>query len=345
MTPALHIVRSAGLLSVQDMGRPGHLAQGLSRGGAMDRLALIEAAALLGAPAPLAGIEMAGAGGDFTVTAPMRVALTGAPMAATLDGAALRWQASHLIAPGQTLRIGGAQAGVYGYLTPAGGLTTPEWLGSRAAHLTIGIGAALRPGDALPCAPDPDPQAPAQLIATRPRFDGGTLRLTDGPQTALFDAATLDAFCATAFTRAARGNRQGVQLQGGARFTTAHARGLASDVIQPGDVQMTGDGVPYVLMSECQTIGGYPRIGQVIPADLPLIAQAAPGASLRFIRLDCAAADALYQTDTAAMAEASSRCAPLIRDPAQMADLLAHQLVGGVTAGRELEEDPPCRST
>lgn len=338
MTVALRMTRTAGLLSVQDMGRPGHLAQGLSRGGAMDRLALIEAAALLGAPAPLAGIEMAGAGGDVTVTAPMRVALTGAPMAATLDGTPLRWQASHLIQPGQLLRIGGAQAGVYGYLTPAGGLATARWLGSRAAHLTIGVGAALAPGDTLPCNPDPAPQSPARLIAAQPRFAGGTVRLADGPQTALFDAATLAAFCATRFTRALRGNRQGVQLQTDARFSSAHAAGLASDMIGPGDVQMTGDGVPYVLMAECQTIGGYPRIGQVIPADLPLIAQAAPGTTLRFERFDCARADALYQTEATLLATARTRCTTLIRDPAQMADLLAHQLISGVTAGHELEE-------
>ena len=119
---AVTIRRADGVLTVQDMGRPGHLAQGLSRGGAMDRLALIEAAALLGAKSPLAAIEMAGAGGQFSVSAPTRIALTGAPMIATLEGAPLRWHASHLVLPEQDLRIGALQAGVHGYLTPAGGL-------------------------------------------------------------------------------------------------------------------------------------------------------------------------------------------------------------------------------
>ena len=139
----LTIDSASGILTVQDMGRPGHLGEGLSRGGAMDRRALLEAAALLGATAPLAGIEMAGAGGSFSVDVATRIALTGAPMGATLDGEPLRWNASHLVLPGQSLRIGGARSGVYGYLVPAGGIATEPWLDSRAAHLIIGIGSAL----------------------------------------------------------------------------------------------------------------------------------------------------------------------------------------------------------
>lgn len=334
----LRIDRADGILTVQDMGREGYLGQGLSRGGAMDRLALIEAAALLDLPTPLAGIEMAGAGGLFSVTAPTRVALTGAAMLATLDDAPLRWQASHLILPGQKLRIGAVQSGVYGYLTPAGGIDTPPMLGSRAAHLSAGLGAFLTAGDTLPCAPDPDPDAPPRVIEVAGRFSGGTLRVADGPQTGLFDDDVLQAFYDTPFTRAPRGNRQGIQLDAKPRFTSDHAAGLASDMIGPGDLQMTGDGLPYVLMAECQTMGGYPRIGQIIPADLPRMAQAAPGAMLRFQRLTQDQADALWRSETDLLHEAAARCRNLIRDPSTIADLLSYQLVGGVTAGRELEE-------
>lgn len=334
----LTILRADGILTVQDMGRPGHLGQGLSRGGAMDRQAVIEAAALLEADAPLAGIEMAAAGGTFQVDQPTRIALTGAPMNATLDGAPLRWHACHPIRPGQTLRIGAAQGGVYGYLTPAGGLATPEWLGSRAAHLSIGIGGQLRAGSVLDCTGDPDPERPARVIGAASRFGGGVVRVMDGPQTGLFDQDVLDAFYATEFLRGGRGNRQGVQLQAERRFTSGHAADLASDMIAPGDLQMTGDGVPYVLMAECQTIGGYPRIGQVIEADLPLVAQAAPGARLRFRRLTLDEADALYRDQNAMLREAAARCCNLVRDPSTMRDLLAYQLVGGVTAGDELKD-------
>ncbi len=334
----LIVERAGPLMTVQDMGRPGRLAQGLSRGGAMDRLALVEAAALLDLSAPVAGIEMAGAGGSFRVGRPMRIALTGAPMRATLDDAPLRWHATHLIHPGQRLLIGGAISGVYGYLTPAGGIATPEWLGSRAAHLSIGIGAPLVAGDAVPTGSDPAPDAPARLITPRPRFEGGTVRIMDGPQTGLFDDQVLAAFLATSFTRATQGNRQGVRFDADRSFTTRHAAGLASDVIGPGDLQMTGDGVPYVLMAECQTIGGYPRIGTILPADLAIAAQAAPGTVLSFRRLAPDAADALFETEAQMLAAARAACAPLIRDPATLRDLLSYQLIGGVTCGNDLED-------
>lgn len=331
----LTITTASGMLGVQDMGRPGHLAQGLSRGGAMDRQALIEAAALLDAAAPLAAIEMAGAGGVFGVSAPTRIALTGAAMEASLDSAPLQWHAAHLVLPGQSLKIGAVRQGVFGYLTPAGGLKTPEWLGSRAAHLSVGIGAALGAGASLPCGDDPDPQRPARVILPLPRFGGGELRVMDGPQTGLFDTDVLAAFFATEFTRSARGNRQGVALEALSRFSTAHAAGLASDVIGPGDLQMTGDGLPYVLMAECQTIGGYPRIGTVIPADLPRVAQTAAGMRLRFRRIDADDPDAGLPDEDAALRLAAGRCRDLIRDPRLIADLLSYQLIGGVVSGHE----------
>lgn len=336
---ALIVTRAGGLLSVQDLGRPGHIAQGLSRGGAMDRLALIEAAALLDLPQIVAGIEMASAGGQFRVTAPTRIALTGAPMTATLDDAPLRWHASHLLRPGQMLRISGAQSGAYSYLTPAGGITTPEWLGSRAAHLNIGINAALENGAELPIGPDPAPEDPPRILDAAPRFKGGDVRIIDGPQTALFADEVLDRFTQTNFTRAAHGNRQGVRLDSDARFASDHTGGLASDVLLPGDLQMTGDGVPYVLLAESQTMGGYPRIGTVIPTDLPLIAQTPPGGQIRFQRISLDQALALYRDDAALLRETKARCRNLVRDPAQMADLLSYQLVGGVTRGDELEEN------
>lgn len=333
----LQIIRADGILTVQDLGRPGHIAQGLSRGGAMDRLALIEAAALLGHVEVVAGIEMAGAGGSFSVDQPMRIALTGAPMTATLDDAPLRWLASHRIEPGQQLRIGGAQTGAYSYLTPAGGIATPPWLASRATHLNIGIGVVLQPGARLPVGPDTNPDAAARIIDVQNRFKGGTVRIIDGPQTALFPDAVLAAFAATEFTRAAHGNRQGVRLDAPGRFASDQT-GIASDMLGPGDLQMTGDGVPYVLLAECQTMGGYPRIGTVFPGDLPLIAQTPPGGLVRFLRLSLDQADALYRSEAQVLREAASRCRNLVRDPALMADLLSYQLVGGVTRGDELEE-------
>ena len=341
MTATLTIVSAGPLLTVQDMGRPGRIGVGLSPGGAMDRLALLEGAALLGQPRACAAIEMAGIGGKFRCNAPLRFALTGARMSARIDDAPLRWDASHLLLPGQTLTIGGAVAGTYGYLTPAGGIEGDLTLGSRAAHLSVGIGRPLAAGDGLPLGRDVTPDRPQHALSPQDRLTGGTLRIMPGPQTALFDATTRDRLATTAFHRSPRANRTGVPLvHDGAAFAPIDRAGPVSDFIVSGDVQITGDGTPYLMLAECQTIGGYPRIGTVIAADLPRAAQAQPTTPLRFAWITTEAADAALLADAPTLAALTAAAQPLIRDPADMPDLLSYQLIGGVTAGHDLEPAP-----
>ncbi|MFZ3582193.1 biotin-dependent carboxyltransferase family protein [Loktanella sp. DJP18] len=338
MTATLSILRGGPLMTVQDMGRPGRMAVGLSPGGAMDRLALLEGAALMGLPQPVAAIEMAGLGGSFRVDAPVRFALTGAPMTARRDDTALRWHASHVLQPDQTLTLGGAQAGTYGYLTPASGIAEDCLLGSAAAHLSAGLGRLLQAGDVVALGTDPAPDRPPQVLTADARFSGGTLRLMPGPQTALFDDDTLARLAATPFHRSARANRTGLPLTSdGLGFATRATASPISDFIVAGDLQITGDGSPFLMLAECQTIGGYPRIGTVIAADLPRAAQAAPTDPLRFAWLTTEAADTLFQTDAQVLAALRGRVHPQVRDPADVPDLLSHQLIGGVTAGRDEE--------
>ena len=341
MTATLSILDAGPLMTVQDMGRPGRIGVGLSPGGAMDRRALLEGAALLGAARVDGAIEMAAIGGRFTCDAPLRFALTGAPMSARIDDAACRWNASHLLLPGQTLTIGGARAGTYGYLTPAGGIDGDRVLDSAAAHLSVGLGRPLQAGDRLTLGPDPDAGEPQRGLTPEDRFAGGTLRLMPGPQTAWFDDATRARLAKTTFRRSPRANRIGLPLMhDGDGFAAATSAGPISDFVISGDVQITGDGSPYLMLAECQTIGGYPRIGTVIAADLPRAAQATPTTPLQFAWITAEEADALYQTEAQVLSALRAQTHPLIRNPADIPDLLSYQLIGGVTAGRELEPAP-----
>lgn len=334
------VVHAAGpACTLQDRGRPGHIGAGLSQGGAADLLALHEGAALLGQAPDLAALEMGGMGGRFEAARDMRIALTGAPMRARIDGAAVAWQASHRLAAGQVLEIGGAVAGVYGYLHVGGGFATPEYLGSRSCHRVAGLGRPVAAGDRLPLGPDAGTATGLRLEVTD-RFGGGDLRIVESMQTALFPAQVLDRFARTAFRRGARANRMGVEMVSEAGGFTAEGQlDILSEVVLPGDVQMTGDGQPYVLMPECQTTGGYPRIATVLPCDLPRVVQAPQGAvlRLRFVTRDEAmAAHAGFARHLADLPRAP---VPLIRDPGDMPDLLAYQLVSGAISATDPQED------
>ncbi|MFV1592655.1 biotin-dependent carboxyltransferase family protein [Phaeobacter sp. JH20_36] len=333
---ALRVLRIGPSCTVQDGGRVGYIGQGLSQGGAADRLALAEGAALLRQDAGLAALEMAGMGGLFEATEPMRIALTGAEMQATLDGAPLVWNGSHRIEPGQRLEIGAARRGVYGYLHLGGGLATPQRLGGRSTHLVAALGAPLAEGDILPVGEETTPAArrvTGLCLDVADRFSGGELRLVESFQSDLFDPAVRRRFAETPFTPGRRASRMALQLMSeGEGFAAAGQLNVLSEVIVPGDVQMTGDGRPFLLLREAQTTGGYPRIGTVLPCDLSRAVQAAAGAVLRFRWVSLAEGLAQQAAHDAALARLPSACRPLLRDPADMADLLSYQLIGGMVS-------------
>lgn len=340
MTRALIVHRVGPGVTVQDMGRPGYLGFGLSRGGAADSLAVSEGAALLGQDNTLAVLEMAGIGGEFEASDTTRIALTGAPMRASIDGVRLAWNASHLLPAGAKLSIGATECGTYGYLHLGGGVATSERLGGRGAHLAAGLGGPIHAGEHLPIGKDAKPTDIGMGIAFDPRFDGGTLRVVSSLQTEFFSSSELERFEATQFNRDIRGNRMGVRvLPKGEGFHSEGGLSILSEIIVPGDIQITGDGTPFVLLSECQTTGGYPRIGSVIPADLPRIAQARPGAALRFRFVTLEEAVVVERREQERRARLRTSVHPLIREPGTIHDLLAYQLISGVTAGDELERE------
>lgn len=332
MSAQLEVLSCGPSVTIQDMGRHGYLAQGMTRGGAADVLALHEGAALLGQSPELAALEMVGMGGSFRATADIRIALTGAPMTAMVDTTPLTWNASHLLTAGATLTIGGARTGTYGYLHVGGGIDTPVMMGARGAHLSAGLGTALAAGTALPLGQDKGDTTGMTLPADD-RFDGGRIRITPSMQTDQFDTATQERFTTTDFRRDARANRMGVRMDhDGEPFVAADQLTIVSDVIVTGDIQIAGDGAPFVLMCECQTTGGYPRIGTVLPSDIARVAQAPAGAAISFEFVSFEEARLIEQRAAAVRAGLKSAITPLLRDPKTIRDLLSYQLIGGAVS-------------
>lgn len=280
----------------------------------------------------MAVLEMVGTGGVFEATEDVRVAFTGAVMTAQIDGGALAWNASHTLTKGAKLTIGPTRSGTYGYLHVGGGFATEPTLDSRAAHLSVGLGGLLQKGDVLPIGSDMGKDVGMKLSPDA-RLSGGTVRIVPSMQTNDFEKDIRARFVATEFRRDPRANRQGVRMDSdGDGFSNPKALSIVSEVIVPGDIQITGDGTPFVLMAECQTTGGYPRIGTVLPCDLPRVAQAAAGALIRFQFVTLDEGAAIQARASAEMRKLPGTVTPLVRDPATMQDLLSYQLVGGVVS-------------
>ncbi|MEL7090712.1 MAG: biotin-dependent carboxyltransferase family protein [Pseudomonadota bacterium] len=316
-------------VAVQDLGRTGFLAQGLTRGGAADLRAVAENAALLDQGTDCAVLEMVGVGGVFEATETTRIALSGATMAASIDGRAVAWDASHELPAGARLELGAVRDGTYAYLGVGGGFATPLVMGARATHQSTGLGALVQAGDVLPVGADTG-GASGLCLPRDARFSGGTVRIVPSMQTADFALEIRARFEAATFRRDARANRQGVRFDaGGAGFSNPEQLSVVSEVIVPGDIQIAGDGQPFVLLAESQTTGGYPRIGTVLPYDLPRVVQAPAGAELRFVFVtleEGAEIEARARKEWAGLRKAAT---PLVRNPLEIQDLLNYRLIDG----------------
>ena len=339
MTRAMRVLQIGPGVAVQDLGRAGFMAQGVTRGGAADVLALHEGAALLQQDPALAALEMVGFGGQFEAQADLQVALTGAEMKASIGDQPIVWNASHGLKKGQVLSIGGTLHGTYGYLHVAGGFETEIYMGARATHLSSGFGALVQAGDLLPVGPAQH-DAGARSLPRDARFDGGLVHVVTSMQTHAFSDHTRARFENTAFRRDSRGNRQGVRIEfDGAAFEAEGQLAIVSEVITAGDIQIPGDGRPFILMCESQTTGGYPRIGTVLPADMPRVAQAQTGAPLRFSFLSLEDARMAQRRADAAWAALPRSTRPLLRNVHEMTDLLGYQLIDGVISANDAPLD------
>jgi len=303
---AIEVLRCGVLTSIQDLGRHGLRHLGVSQCGALDTLALQQANLLVGNAEGAAGLEISVGPLQLHFHAPCMIVLGGVDFAARLEtpsGLALPVLAGHRIGiPAGSLltltrpAIPGARA----YLAVAGGIDVPLVLGSRSTDLKAGFGGwqgrALEAGDLLPVG-----QCAATLTGS-PRGVRGlapshVLRALPGPDYELFSATSHTQFWLQPWRISHQSNRMGMRLNGPPLSLRAPLS-LASAGVLPGDVQVPSDGLPIVLASDCQTIGGYPRIASVIQADLWQLAHLPPLTSVYFQPVTHAIARAAMERQT-----------------------------------------------
>ncbi|HET8682440.1 MAG TPA: biotin-dependent carboxyltransferase family protein [Micromonosporaceae bacterium] len=277
-------VRRAGpLTTVQDLGRPGWAHLGVPRSGALDAPALRLGNRLVGNPEEEAGLEVTLTGCTLVLRVDRIVAVTGAPAQVTVDGRPVANGAAVRVPAGSVLRVGPARRGVRSYLAVAGGIAVPPVLGSRSTDTLSGLGPApLRDGDLLPLG---DPSSTTDR-ATEGLGEGGQpgparVRLLPGPRADWFTEEAVGMLDGASYMVGVNSNRVAARLAGPG-LTRAVAGELPSEGIVLGAVQVPPDGQPLVFLADHPTTGGYPVVAVVEPADLPLLAQARPGATVTF---------------------------------------------------------------
>jgi len=281
-------VQSPGLLTtVQDLGREGFGPLGVSPSGAADPVSLRIGNRLVGNPERAAGLEMTLLGGTFLFPQATKIALTGSDFGATLDGVPLAPWNSTDVSPGQTLRVGSTRSGARSYLSVHGGIIVNPFLGSASTHLLSGLGGyqgrPLRKGDVLrlgrEIAPFRKKTIDAQSLGQlAPRK---ILRVTAGPQSDWFPQSSLRALYENTYRVAEESNRMGLRLEGHSIARESSGE-MITEGVSLGAIQITASGLPIILFVEQQTTGGYPKIANVISADLHSLGQLRPRDEIRF---------------------------------------------------------------
>ena len=302
---SIEIISQGLLTTVQDLGRFGYQRYGIPVCGAMDSVSLRIANILVGNREHLAGLEMTAVGPTIRFAGDTTIAVVGADMEPALDGKRI-WEWESVRAPsGSTLSFGAPRDGLRAYLAVAGGIDVPRVMNSRATDIKGRFGGfegrALESGDVLAIGDSPHPigALPNRLppeISRQPTYGQNfNIRVVLGPQDDAFTEAGVATLLNSEYTVSNDADRTGYRLEGP---TIEHISGadIVSDGTALGSIQVPGNGTPIILLADRGTTGGYTKIGTVVNADIGLLAQAMPGAKIRFEDVSAEEAHAIYMT-------------------------------------------------
>jgi biotin-dependent carboxylase-like uncharacterized protein len=281
-----------------DFGRTGWRSLGVPVGGAADRFALAIGNGLVGNAPNCAALEMSLAGPTMRSDCELICVVYGAEFVLASDRQPLTVGKTFRLQPGEELRIGGVREHLRAYFCVRGGFEAPMVLGSRSGLEPVSDRAELNCGADL--ANGPRSRISSRFV--RPNLvwnrEPRLIRVLEGPQADWFHE---NEFYFQEFTISPVSNRMGLRLHG--LPLTRAARELVSEPVCPGTVQLTRDGQCIILGVDGQTIGGYPKIAQVITADLDKLGQLRPNDGIHFVKVNLDEAESLYRQKQAEMRE------------------------------------------
>jgi antagonist of KipI len=294
MQMSLIVERAGFLSSVQDLGRTGFREFGVSSGGALDSFGLRVANLLVGNDENAAGLEITLGGLQLHFQDERIVAWCGGDFNVQIESTALPAAHAAHVQGGERLKFGRPQIGCRAWLAISGGIDMPAILGSRSTDLRAQFGGfegrTLRDGDVIclgkirrsqPVATAGISSLTAPPDWVSPAKAKPILRFIRGVDWSRFNDVTSRRFTEHEFTVSPDSDRMGVRLEG-PELKRIDESDLISEAVAPGTIQVPPGGKPILLLGDCQTIGGYPKMAHVITVDLGVAAQLRAGDHVRF---------------------------------------------------------------
>ncbi len=270
--------------SIQDFGRIGFRKYGVPVSGSLDKHSMICANRKLGNPDNQPVIEIFGGKFELRSHSECSIGYAGAKCDCRLNGKSVSDTKVELKSQ-DIVSFDRPSSGWLLYLTFDRALMADNKLGSVSTLISSGIGGHhgrnLRKGDQLDFTDSRIPSInPSTSSQQRPFASSYTLRFMEGREYARLDDQSKSKLVQESFAVTTDSNRMGYRLRGSKIMCSL--REIRSSAVLPGTVQLPGDGNPIVLMNDCQTTGGYPRIAQVLRKDVELLAQSPPKSLVRF---------------------------------------------------------------
>ncbi|CAH0210449.1 MULTISPECIES: biotin-dependent carboxyltransferase family protein [unclassified Pedobacter] len=309
----ISIIKPGLLSTIQDMGRYRYLSQAVPVSGAMDELAHRLANKAVGNDDHNATIEFTYADASFKAETPVLISYSGDGATLVCNNEIMPAEKPLFFPAGSVIKLIHNAIGVRSYLAIAGGWDVPDVMESKSTYLTAAFGGfkgrALQKADVLVSGTllsEVSDEILNHLIErslTYPNWrisresllpeNRQTIRVVLANEISWFDATSIISFLTNSYTIDKRSNRMGYHLSG-KPLVRKVKKELLSTAVTPGVIQVTGSGDLVILMADCQTTGGYPRIAHVAAVDLPLCAQLKPGDTIHFSEISRDEAEALY---------------------------------------------------
>ena len=295
---SLHIIRAGLQTTLQGEARKGVRHFGVPAAGPADPLSMTLANRLVGREAFSTAIEITLTEFRVQFSQPMAFAVTGGEADIHLNRMSVPAHETQFAEAGDELAIGAIKTGCRVYLAVSGSILADEFLGSTSTYMPGGFGGhsgrALRDGDTLEVASVSWPERTSTPMKFRPLFNNRViLQIVEGPDYKLI--ANEDAFLRSDFQVTQRSSRMGVQLKGCILDLKEHEL-LKSAATFPGTIQCPPDGMPFVLLPDCQSTGGYPHLYQIARSDRFQLGQLRPGTEIRFVKRTPDYAEESYRT-------------------------------------------------
>jgi antagonist of KipI len=288
---SIEVIDVSGLATIQDIGRKGWRRFGVPASGPMDVFAFHAANALVGNPMECATIEIGLGDITFQATQDCVIAVTGVGYQLSIYIWEFPLWSSFFIRAGWKIRLNKTDHGMWAYLAVSGCIYTELTLGSRSTYLR-GVfggfeGRQLQAGDLIRM--DRLSHLSYELAArTLPEearsnyHQNPVIDVIMGPQMNYFSDESIETFLSSEYSVSLTSDRMGYRLEG-PPLTPRGNKELISEGMTSGAIQVPSNGLPIVTMADGPSTGGYPKIGAVASADLPLLAQCVPNQSrIRF---------------------------------------------------------------